>query len=250
MARKVTTERKEAAVRDAFDRAARAARGEEVPAFKRRISRKGRSTNQKTVDQYVAVNLSVQGYSVEEIAHALGISVQMVQNDLAGTAKLFRDRAMEGIEEHRGRHLMMLDAAADDCWREWHRSKREHREIVTEGRTGGANGNATTTKRALERKKQQTGDVNYIFAMSKVLERSAKLAGLDKPVEAKVYVEKANAAIDRIGNALVEELHDKDPALLQRLLSIMQDVESGGTAAQEEHAALEHVKEVVEASTT
>ena len=37
------------------------------------------------------MHLSVQGYSVQEIADAIGITPAMVQNDLAGTARLFRE---------------------------------------------------------------------------------------------------------------------------------------------------------------
>jgi hypothetical protein len=243
-------DRKEAAVRDAFDRASRAARGEDVPERHRNIGRRGRTGAQIAVDQYAAIHLSVQGYNVEEIAKAIGVTPAMVQNDLTGTARLFRERAMEGVEEHRGRHLMMCDAAANDLWREWHRSKREAKTVVTEARTGGGRDGSGTGKRAMEKRTGQTGDVSYVIGMIKVLERSAKLSGLDKPVEAKVYVEKANATIDRIGNALVEKLHNRDPELLQELLGVLQETEGVSSPSSEpddERLVLEHVADVVEA---
>lgn len=222
--------RKEAAVAAAFDRASRLVRGEDVGMPRRPASavRKGRTAAQRAIDQYAAVHLSVQGYSHDEIAEAIGITPTMVQNDLAGVGDIFRRRAAEAIDEHRGKHLMMLDAAVQDCWREWHRSKRDINETVTEARKGAprnGTGAPTESGRVVKKMKGQTADVNYIFGMVKAMERTARLAGLDKPVEAKVYTEAANAALDRVGNVLVQELSERDPELLNRIMELLTEAE-------------------------
>lgn len=214
-------------VTDAMERAATLARGEKIEPRKRRTYKGGRTQLQQAADLYVVSQLAVQGFTISEMAEILGNSTTVVSSDLKKVTEVYKYRSAADVEEARGKHITMLDSAISDIWREWHRSKRDKEETVTEAERGSAKGDRgkITTKR-----RKNTGDPTYMFALTKAMERQSKLAGLDKPAEARLFIEQAQDALADIGSLLIEELGDKDPALVEKIMTRLAEksLEGGG----------------------
>lgn len=126
----------------------------------------------------IVLQLSCQGWSVAEIAEAIGASACAVGQYLASAIR--EASPLDDVEILREFELRKLDVQEKACWEQFERSCED---AITEKEGSTDKGSFTSTER-----KGQSGNPAYIRALLAIGQRRAALVGMDKPT--KVHVDK------------------------------------------------------------
>jgi hypothetical protein len=127
---------------------------------------------QRLADRAKIAELRLKGWTQQQIAQAVDISLRTCIRELEILHRQWREEASEDIAAIKARELHKLDRMESEAWREWERSRVPHRKLVMEG------GKVTRVE-----KSGQTGDPRYLQAIMGIQDRRSRLLGLDAPVK-------------------------------------------------------------------
>lgn len=154
--------------------------------------------------------LVLEGHTLMEVAAKLGISYGCVWNDISFTRQVWRQQALDDVEQERERELSKLEAVEREALRGWMRSQENALSVQVKDTPDGSETTKTT--------KGQAGDHGFLGKIIDCHTRRCKILGLDAPTKI--------ADTDKNGNDLTPDQHRS--RLIERLSRIMQPAGTGG----------------------
>lgn len=146
-----------------------------------------RSAQEKMADRAKIAELYVTRHTALQITAAVNegkpperqISLSMVNKEIEGLRKGWRERNKESIDQHFTENLELIDTVISEAYSEWLRSKQDYKLQQLRSSTSGSGNEAVDKFQAAESK---TGDPRYLSIILQAIERKSKLLGLDAPV--------------------------------------------------------------------
>ena len=151
------------------------------------------------------------GLTQTEIAAELGVVRQTVNEWLAKASRVYRETARASIVTERGRQLREIGAATREAFDAW-RASKQPTVLVASSPAG--------QRRTVIRR--PNGDARILAQLVKLMERKARLLGLDQPIEMRAVVEEREAGMRLVLDVLTQEIGDAD--LLDRIASRLEQI--------------------------
>lgn len=124
-------------------------------------------------------SMLLTGMTTRAIAEKLGLSQSAVARAKLQAEAIWLERMNANIDEIKSAELAKLDWMEGQVLEQWERSKDDHQRRVVEEIPSRAGGNPA--RKAKIETAGQCGDPRYIVAWLQIMDRRAKLLGLDKP---------------------------------------------------------------------
>ena len=140
--------------------------------------------------------MEAAGLDEETMASRLGITRKLLSEYLAKLAGEYRRRATVSIDEARGKDLARIEAMTEELWRQYYASIQPA-TVTTQQITDDGSG-GTPRRTVTKREEARTGDPRYLAEIRALMERKARLLGLDQPVEVRAILQKEQITIQRV----------------------------------------------------
>jgi hypothetical protein len=123
-----------------------------------------------------AAALYLRGLTQGEIARRLGVSRQQVGYDLRALQRRWRESALADFHARRAAELAKVDELERTYWEAWERSCQA-REISTQERIQGGDGQAEGRLKAGVRKEKRDGNPEFLRGVERCVEMRCKITG-------------------------------------------------------------------------
>lgn len=155
-----------------------------------------RTKAQREMELMTEVRLDAQGVPQWQIAQQLGLSLSMVEKDLALVRNRWRERYTGFLHDEKARVLIKLDELEKTYWDEYKASAGE-RTVTTETDTGKVDDDGKPIKRiSVRRYTNHGGSMEALAGIAQCIQQRRAVLGLDAPTK--------NALTDTEGNDLVD----------------------------------------------
>ena len=170
-------------------------------------------------DYALESRLLVRGFTHAEIAKRIGITRQMVANDLKEVRQRWLDQQFYSYNERKATELAKIDALEQEAWRAWRRSQQDQTktktesagaELETEEQLLGELATGQVSGRALKasvQKQKRDGNPAFLDRVAWCIDTRAQIWGLDAPKKFAHLVPEGQGAFSRpLGELTDEEL--------------------------------------------
>ncbi len=140
-------------------------------------SRKKRTPDQRLKDLETIAEMRLQGMKQSAIADHLNLTQQQISYDLREVKKRWASGANIAYDEHVAQELAKLELLEREYWAAWKRSQQPRKNTLAAVRE--RQGTSVGEKEAKE--ETRDGNPRFLEGVLFVMERRARLVGLDKP---------------------------------------------------------------------
>ena len=169
----------------------------------------------------------VQGKTQAEIAAVIGVTRQMITQDMALVRTRWREAQVRDFDELRSEQLAKVDTVESEYWAEWERSKAQATRKTSERRDG--------VDRASVTVEDQTGDPRYLQGVERCIERRCKLLGLDAPTRSEVSGPGGGPIVSETRQPMTpEEVRQTYAAIFNEVAQSLDSGDAGDGLAQSE----------------
>ena len=175
------------------------------------VSTWSRTEEQRKSDDEMLVELMRKGCGPREIhrkvnaknAGVYTLSISLISNNMKrleeGWAK---EMVAHSIGEYKASQYQKVEHLYNEVVEAWERSKREGQTM-----SGAVNANGEATGTRSVTRMRRDGDPRWIEAAIKLLERQAKIIGIDAPLKLEASVGTGNSDLEALRKAYRERIH-------------------------------------------